>query len=62
MTLILWWLKDLLAAQFLGDGEIQRILALAVLVAAGMLSYAVSAVLLRAVRWHEIKALLAGRR
>ena len=62
MALILWWLKDLLAAQFIGAGEMQRILALAALVAAGMLGYALAAVILRAIRWEEIRALLARRR
>ena len=62
MALVLWWLKDLLAAPFLVGGEMQRIPALAALVVAGMLSYALAAVILRAVRWDEIKALLARRR
>ncbi len=61
MTLVLVWLKALLAEQFTGD-EIQRVMALAILVAAGLGSYGLAAVLLRAVRWDEIKGLLARRR
>ncbi len=61
MALLLWWLKGLLASQFAG-GEGQRVLALIILVIAGMAAYAGAAVLLQAVRWDEIKALLAGRR
>jgi putative peptidoglycan lipid II flippase len=61
MALLLWLLKDLLAAQFAG-GELARILALAGLVIAGMLAYALAAGIFRAVQWDEIKALLARRR
>ena len=61
MALILWWLKDLLSAQFLG-GEVQRIAALAALVAAGMLGYMAAATVLRAVRLGEIRTLLSRRR
>jgi putative peptidoglycan lipid II flippase len=61
MALLLWWLKGQLAAQFAG-GEGRRVLALLLLVTAGLTVYGGAAVLLRAVRWDEIKALLAGRR
>jgi putative peptidoglycan lipid II flippase len=57
----LWWLKGILAAQFLG-GEVQRILALLVLVAAGMLGFAVAAIVFRAVQGSEIRGLLSRRR
>jgi putative peptidoglycan lipid II flippase len=57
----LWWLKGLLAAQFLG-GEVPRILALLALVTAGMIGYAMAALILRAVREGEIRALLSRRR
>ncbi len=57
----LWWLKGLLAAQFLG-GEAQRILALLALVAAGMIGFALAALILRAIRLDEIRALLSRRR
>jgi putative peptidoglycan lipid II flippase len=61
MTLVLVWLKAVLAEQFTG-GEMQRVMALAILVVAGLGSYGLAAVLLRAVRWGEIKGLLARRR
>jgi putative peptidoglycan lipid II flippase len=61
MALLLWLLKGFLAPQFAG-GELQRILALTILVAAGLAGYGLAALLLRAVRWDEIKALLARRR
>ncbi|MBL6953521.1 MAG: murein biosynthesis integral membrane protein MurJ [Alphaproteobacteria bacterium] len=57
----LWWLKSLLAAQFLG-GETQRILALLALVVAGMLGFALAALILRAIRLDEIRTLLSRRR
>jgi len=57
----LWWLKSLFAAQFLG-GETQRILALLALVVAGMLGFALAALILRAIRLDEIRALLSRRR
>ena len=61
MAAMLWWLKDLLAARFLG-GEVQRILALAALVAAGLLTYALAAMVFRAVRKDELRTLLSRRR
>ncbi|MDA1100244.1 MAG: murein biosynthesis integral membrane protein MurJ [Proteobacteria bacterium] len=57
----LWWLKGLLAVHFLG-GETQRTLALLALVTAGMLGFALAALILRAVRMDEIRALLSRRR
>ncbi|MBT5193175.1 MAG: murein biosynthesis integral membrane protein MurJ [Rhodospirillaceae bacterium] len=61
MTLLLWWLKGMLAPQFAG-GESQRILALIALVIAGLAGYGLAAVLLKAVKLREIKDLLARRR
>ena len=61
MGALLWWLKGLLSAQFIG-GEGQRIGALAILVVVGLGVYGLAAVLLGAVQWSEIKGLLARRR
>ena len=60
MAAVLWWLKGFLAAQFLGD-EIQRILALLALVAAGLFSYAAAAMVFRALRPRELRSLLSRR-
>jgi hypothetical protein len=54
-------LKGYLAAPFL-DGEVQRISALAALVVAGLLSYAIAAIVFRAVRLPELQNLLSRRR
>ncbi|MDE0945160.1 MAG: murein biosynthesis integral membrane protein MurJ [Alphaproteobacteria bacterium] len=61
MAAVLWWLKGYLAAPFL-DGEVQRISALAALVVAGLLSYAIAAIVFRAVRLPELQNLLSRRR
>ena len=61
MVALLLWLKMLLAEQFVG-GEGERIFALAIMVVLGLTGYGLASVLLRAVRWGEIKGLLARRR
>ena len=61
MVALLLWLKMLLAEQFVG-GEGERIFALAIMVVLGLTGYGLASVLLGAVRWGEIKGLLARRR
>ena len=60
MGLLLWCLKKWLGALFTA-GEVNRFFGLLIMVAVGLTSYGLAALLLRAIEWREIKGLLARR-
>ncbi len=60
MGLLLWYLKGSLDVLFTA-GEAERLFGLLILVAVGLTSYALAAILLRAIEWREVKDLLARR-
>ena len=61
MAALLWWLGGVLAP-WLRGGEVEAISALAVLVAAGLVAFAVSAIVLKAITLDEVRALARRRR
>ena len=60
MGLLLWCSKKWLGALFTA-GEVNRFVGLLIMVAVGLTSYGLAALLLRAIEWREIKGLLARR-